>query len=136
MPDPGLTKTRFAEGVWEGVLHLPGRAEPPVIEAVHHAMPAPGRAGETRALPAPVLTAADGLGTWHLRLDVPASVLGEGVQTVVLREAGAEATLAVFSILADSPPHGDVLAELAHLRAELELLKTAFRRAERGRQTR
>lgn len=135
MADAGLTKTRFAEGVWEGVLHLPGRAEAPVIEAVHHAMPAPGRAGETRALPAPVLTAADGPGTWHLRLDLPASVLGEGVQTVVLHEAGAEAPLAVFSFFADSPPDGDVLAELAQLRAELELLKVAFRRAERARET-
>jgi hypothetical protein len=111
-----LTQTRIAQGWWEGRLEGAGDA-PPAAEARHQDRPLPGLAAA--AVPgAP--------GAWTLRLPIPADILSDGVQTVILTLDGA--VLGQITLIAGLPPDEDLRAELALLRAELDLLKRAFRR--------
>ena len=110
-----LTQTRIAEGWWEGV--LTGAAEAAVVEAWHQdrqidgveVTPLPGRAGQHA-----------------VRVPIPSSIIAEGVQTVLLRHQGE--VLASFTLVAGQPLEEDLRAEIGLLRAELDLLKRAFRR--------
>ena len=61
-------------------------------------------------------------------LDLPTSVLSDGVQTVNLRSAADNEVLDRITILAGEPLEHDIRAEIVQLREELELLKRAFRR--------
>jgi hypothetical protein len=119
MPDtspPTLTQTRIIAGVWEA--ELSGIAGPtPKLEAQHldrvldglSLTPIPGRAG-----------------SFAVRLPIPSSVLGEGVQTVLLVLGGQ--VLAHVTLVVGVPLEDDLRAEIGLLRAELDLLKRAFRR--------
>lgn len=110
-----LETGRIAGGVWEAV--LTGAVSTPVIEALHagrgidgiEVQPDPGKAGR-----------------FVVRVPIPAWVLNEGVQTIVVRSDGE--TLAQFTLIAGQPLDEDIRAELSLLRAELDLLKRAFQR--------
>jgi hypothetical protein len=116
MSDVTLTQTRIANGIWEGVLSGSSDAAP-VIEALHR----------DRALDGAEVTPIPGKsGRFAVRLPIPVAILSEGVQTVLLR-AGGEA-VGQFTIVAGVPLEEDLRAEISLLRAELDLLKRAFRR--------
>ena len=112
-----LTKTRIRAGVWEGV--MTGPTEAPALEvsllgvaiAGISSTPIPERAGE-----------------WLVRVPIPAEALSEGVQTFLIRNAGAGETLAHFTVITGVAMEDDVRAEIDLLRAELDMLKRAFRR--------
>lgn len=112
-----LTKTRIRAGVWEGV--MTGPTEAPVLEvsllgvaiAGISTTPIPERAGE-----------------WLVRVPIPGEALSEGVQTFLIRNAGADETLAHFTVITGVAMEDDVRAEIDLLRAELDMLKRAFRR--------
>ena len=72
-----------------------------------------------------VLTGAGGAPP-KLKVPIPAEVLSEGVQTLLVRH-GSE-TLAHFTIITGVAMEDDVRAEIDLLRAELDMLKRAFRR--------
>jgi hypothetical protein len=111
-----LQQTRIAGGIWEGVLS--GAAgDAPVIEVLHSDRVLDGV--EVLAIPGKA-------GRFAVRVPIPAWALNEGVQTFVLR-LGDE-VLAQFNVVAGMPLDEDIRAELSLLRAELELLKRAFRR--------
>lgn len=115
MVAPILTKTRIRSGVWEGVLS--GPSDPPKLEVTLLGQPIegvtiasiPGRAGD-----------------WAVRVPIPAEALSEGVQTFLIRD-GAE-TLAHFTVITGVAMEDDMRAEVDLLRAELDMLKRAFRR--------
>jgi hypothetical protein len=111
-----LEQTRIADGVWEG--QLSGvTGDSPVIEAVHSG----------RAIDGVEVTAMPGkAGQFAVRVPIPGWALNEGVQTVLLRHG--DEVLAQFTLVAGVPLDEDIRAELALLRAELDLLKRAFRR--------
>jgi hypothetical protein len=110
-----LTQSRIAGGVWEGVLS--GAGDPGLLEALHHG----------RKLEGLLVTPVPGeAGSHMVRLAIPSSILSEGVQTVLL-QAGGE-VLASFTLVAGVPLEEDLRAEISLLRAELDLLKKAFRR--------
>ncbi|MFQ6553634.1 hypothetical protein AAD018_014950 [Aestuariibius insulae] len=69
----------------------------------------------------------EGKGIWRLRVPVPPESLSDGVQSYVVSNGSGE-TLGHFEILAGAELNGDLRAEIALLRAELDLLKGAFRR--------
>ena len=110
-----LTKVRMSEGVWEGVLPASGDAAP-VLAVTHQMRDIPG------------VTVTRGADGWVVRVPVPANVLGDGVQTFIITEKGQSETLASFSIICGDPLSDDIRAELDLMRAELDLLKQAFRR--------
>ena len=117
MAETVLTKTRIRAGVWEGV--LTGAGEVPRIEAQHLGKPVPGLS---------VVPLPDRKGAHAVRLPIPADLLSDGVQTFVLRDTAGGATLAHFAIITGVAMEEDIRAEVDLLRAELDMLKRAFRR--------
>ncbi|PTE20423.1 hypothetical protein C5F48_17590 [Cereibacter changlensis JA139] len=111
-----LTATRLRAGIWEAVLE--GVRGQPALEVT--------------LLEAPVgfsLTELpDRPGTLALRVPLPVEALSEGVQTVLVRDAVSGATLGHVSIIAGAALEEDLRAEIDLLRAELDMLKRAFRR--------
>jgi len=120
MADLTLTKTRIRAGVWEGVLAAgDGRAELPAIEVVHLEAPVAG----VSVAPAPGKTS-----TWHVRVPIPADALNDGVQTFMIRDQQSGERLESFTIVTGAALEDDIRAEIDLLRAELDMLKKAFRR--------
>jgi len=116
MSEPTLTATRLFEGVWEGV--LTGYSETPQIVAIHLDEPLED-----------VTVKQDGdTASWLVQVPVPASALSDGLQTIVISDKRTGATLNSFTILAGRDLDDDIRSEVALLRAELDMLKKAFRR--------
>jgi hypothetical protein len=116
MSEPTLTATRLFEGVWEGV--ITGIEDQPDIQASHLGVPVEG-----------VTVIADGENArWLVRVPVPVAALSDGVQTFVISDRRTGATLNSFTILAGDVLDDDIRSEVDLLRAELDMLKKAFRR--------
>lgn len=114
MTGSALLATRLAGGVWEGL--LPGGGEAPQVAVTH----------EGRAVPG--VTVAAGPGGWVIRVPIPPETLADGVQTYLVTDAGTGALLGSFALVAGEALALDLRAEIDLLRAELDMLKKAFRR--------
>ena len=121
MSDMTLTRMRLAEGVWEGLLSAPVAAAPRL--RLWH---------EDELLGEPETVEADagqsGKAAWLVRFKLPAERLSDGVQTFVIEDADTGTALAHETVIAGEVLDEDARAEIALLRAELDLLKRAFRR--------
>lgn len=117
-----VTRTRLADGVWEGRVQRPDGApdEPPPIR-----VSLGDRIIDAGVELAPI---AEELGIWSLRVPIPTDALGEGIRTFVIADAESGARLADFTIAMGLPLDSDIRAEMELLRAELDMLKRAFRR--------
>jgi hypothetical protein len=110
-----LTATRIVAGVWEGVLTGPEVA--PSLEVLH----------EGKALDGVQVAAMPGAaGQFAVKVPIPASALNDGTQTFLIRSG--DETLARFTVIMGVPMEDDIRAEINLLRAELDVLKRAFRR--------
>lgn len=72
---------------------------------------------------------------WAISADLPPAVIDDGVHTLLLvgKAEGAEMqVLASLTLIAGKVAEDDLLAEVAQLRAELDLLKREFRRFAAG----
>lgn len=119
MSDFRLTKTRFVEGVWVGLVTRTGdEGLPPEIEVTHLGQP----------LDKVSLREGEGDGEWVLRIALPPSVLTDGVQTVLISDARSGEVLGKVGLICGDALDEDIRAEMDLLRAELDLLKRAFRR--------
>jgi hypothetical protein len=107
-----LTGTRIVEGRWHGL--LAGLADPRLV--VEHL---------GRPLPFQIAPVAGG---HAVTVPIPAELLSDGVQTFVIRQDGQAEVLASFAVIAGAMVDTDLRAELDLLRAELDMLKRAFRR--------
>jgi hypothetical protein len=67
-------------------------------------------------------------GEWLVQVPVPAELLSEGVQTFLIRNMATGEKLQHFTIITGVAMEDDLRAEVELLRAELDLLKRAFRR--------
>ena len=67
-------------------------------------------------------------GAWLVRVPVPAEAVSDGVHTILVNETGSDDIIGQFSLLAGDALGEDIRAEVELLRAELDLLKRAFRR--------
>lgn len=119
MADVTPTETRIRAGVWEGVLRSEPGAAAPEVEVMHL---------ERRVEGATLASIPERAGQWALRVPVPVAALSDGVQTFVIRKSDSGATLGHFTIIAGSNGDDDLRAEVDLLRAELDMLKRAFRR--------
>ena len=111
-----LSTSRMHHGVWEGILDSPG-GTPPELQVMWRDDVVGG-----------VTLAEASDGTWQLRVPIPVEAISDGVQTFVVVERGKSAALASFALCAGEPLAEDLRAEVTLLRAELDLLKRAFRR--------
>jgi hypothetical protein len=117
MTEVTLHNTRIRAGIWEGL--LTGQTDTPRLEVMHL---------ETALSGLSVMKVADIPGQWALKVPIPAQALSDGVQTFVIRDIGTSAKLAHFTVIAGEAISADIRAEIDLLRAELDLLKRAFRR--------
>ena len=116
MSEPKLHQTRIQAGYWEGVLSGAGE-EKLDLRVLHQGK---GQQGIS-------LTAIPGrAGDYAVRFAIPPELLSEGVQTFLFRHKGE--TIGQFSIICGVPLDEDIRVEIDCLRAELEVLKRAFRR--------
>lgn len=71
-----------------------------------------------------------GSGAWAVTADLPATVIENGAHSLLL--VAGDDVLASVTLIAGTAAGGDLLAEVAQLRAELDLLKREFRRFAAG----
>jgi hypothetical protein len=112
-----LTKTRIRAGVWEGVLS--GSAAQPVLDVLHLEQPLEG---------VTIAAVPDREGDWLVRVPIPVEALSEGVQTFIIRNRATGEKLQHFTVITGVAMEDDMRAEVDLLRAELDMLKRAFRR--------
>lgn len=120
MSELTLTATQLFEGVWEGVLtvaNADGNYQPEVT--VTHL---------GKLIDGVVVKEDAAKGYWVVRVPVPAVTLTDGVQTFLIADQRSGETLNSFTILAGEPLSEDIRVEMDLLRAELDMLKKAFRR--------
>lgn len=115
-----LTKTRIQAGMWEGVLDVEGAAgEAPEIVVTHLEQPLDGVS---------VNADPDRPGAFLVRVPIAAELLSDGVQSFVITDGASGERLNHFTIVTGQPIEDDIRAEMDLLRAELDMLKRAFRR--------
>jgi hypothetical protein len=123
---PGVAESRVAQGVWSVLLGpTPEAGSPLVLSALHDSIPLPGLT---------VTAEAQAPGYWRVRVALPATLIGDRVAVVVLQQGeGAQAhDLARVSVAAGQALLDDLAADVAALRAEMELLKSVVRQIGRG----
>lgn len=115
-----LTKTRIQAGTYEGVLRAGGDLDAGLeLDAVHL----------EQSLGTLSIEEDNALDlTWHVRVPIPASVLSDGIQTFLIIDKSTGDTLDSFTVITGEPLDDDLRGEIDLLRAELDMLKKAFRR--------
>jgi len=109
-----LKHSELRNGIWSG--QLKGAADAPNVIATYQGVEIAGIS---------VTPLADGL--WSLKLPLPLEMLSDGVHSCLISLATGEKT-GDFTVIAGEILAGDLRAEIAQLRAELDLLKTVVRR--------
>lgn len=120
MSELTVSKIRFHNATWEGVIQNAGDSGlPPDIQVMFQDKP----------LPDVSISEGTTAGEWALQITVPPHAIADGVQTFVITEAGSGGQkLDSFSLVAGEAAVDDMRAEIELLRAELDMLKRAFRR--------
>jgi hypothetical protein len=112
-----LTKTTMKMGVWQGIINCPDDQKPQI---------------EVTFQDAPVddvnVAAHSDDGSWMLSVPVPVSAIADGVQTLLIVDAARKEQIGHITLLAGDVLGDDIRAEMDLLRAELDMLKRAFRR--------
>jgi hypothetical protein len=117
MANVSLSHSRIRAGVWEAELRCEGAM--PSIQVTHLDRPLGGVTLSPLQAPS---------GGFALRVPIPAESLSDGVQTFLICETETGAKIGHFTILAGAGLENDIRAEIDLLRAELDMLKKAFRR--------
>lgn len=113
-----LTHIRTRAGIWEGVLRPEGDGAPEV-----------GVSFEDTPVEGVELSPMDGgQGDWTLRFPIPSEAVSDGVRTILIVDKASGERLGSYTIVAGRALDDDFRAELELLRAELDMLKRAFRR--------
>lgn len=119
MNDIRLTKTRLASGIWEGVISYSGEGNfQPSVTVTHLETPIHGVS----------VTEDRDAGHWLVRIEIPVDTISDGVQTFLILDDRDASVLGSFALLAGDGMAEDIRSEMDLLRAELDMLKKAFRR--------
>lgn len=112
-----LTATRMRRGVWEGVIDN-AQSGVPQIRVTHLDQPVPDFD----------LIENTDAGHWVLKVPIPIDAIADGVQTFVITDQIDGEKLGHFTLIAGEALGDDMRVEMELLRAELDMLKRAFRR--------
>lgn len=118
MSDLSLTKTSMRNGKWEGIITGGTSDSKPDISVLYLDQP----------VEKTELNEGPDKDQWTLRIHIPAHAIADGVQTFVVVDRADDSKLAHFTLVAGDPLVDDLRAEIELLRAELDMLKRAFRR--------
>lgn len=112
-----LQDTGLSNGIWRGLLDTGTKARPDLVLSCN---------GELLAgLPVEVEPAASG--AWALSVHLPAKLLNDGYQICQLLDRVSQNSVGQFVLFAGCAPPSDLSAEVALLRAEVEMIKRAMR---------
>ena len=114
MSDWVLTGTHIRKGVWHGIVM--GGEGTPDLEALHL----------DKAVPD--VEIEDTAAGWTMRVPIPEDAIADGVQTFLIVDKADGARLGHFTLMAGEALGDDIRVEMELLRAELDMLKRAFRR--------
>ncbi|MEM6311517.1 MAG: hypothetical protein AAF754_15860 [Pseudomonadota bacterium] len=109
-----LEETRIRAGVWHGVIL--GSDTEPKIDVRHL-----DKAVEN-------VTLEQGELGWAVQIPIPVESIADGVQTFAIFDNSDGARIGEFTLIAGEALGDDIRAEVELLRAELDMLKRAFRR--------
>jgi hypothetical protein len=112
-----LTPLKMRRGVWEAVISNT-QTGVPQITVTHLGKPVTGFE----------ITEKKDENLWLLQVPVPNEAIADGVQTFVISDAMDETKLGHFTLIAGEALGDDMRVEIELLRAELDMLKRAFRR--------
>ena len=118
MSDPILTKIRLRNRRWEGRLTGAAEGARPDIHVSYLDRPVEGVA----------LSEGPEPGSWDLSVTIPDEAVADGVHCFLIVDAASGAKLGDFALMAGEAISDDLRAEVELLRAELDMLKRAFRR--------
>lgn len=117
MPAATLTRTRLANGQWEGLLRG-ALGHPPKLLLRHR----------DQLLGEPETAPAETKGDWLVRFRLPLERLSDGVETFTIEDASTGEALAHETVILGDEAASELRAEVDQLRAELDMLKRAFRK--------
>ncbi len=112
-----LTKTKMQQGIWQGIITQNG-TDTPKINVTHHKETVEGVS----------VTHNTTANHWLLSFPIPANAIADGVQTLIIHDTVAGEKIGHVTLLAGEILGDDIRAEMDLLRAELDMLKRAFRR--------
>ena len=114
-----IEPTRFAEGIWRALLSQPSdlKAPPPKIEVLLQRSPIRG----VRVDP------LNKENCYKLSVPIPANSVGFGTYMPMFVEQGSSKVLSRIVLSGGNLNGEDLRAEMAELRAEIDLLKRLFR---------
>ncbi|MGB7242328.1 MAG: hypothetical protein WBC93_09620 [Sulfitobacter sp.] len=112
-----VTKTAVRLGRWEGIVTGTG-ADMPALDVTHQTQPV----ADVR------LVRDENQGHWVLHIPIPIEAISDGVQAILINDKDTGEKLNSFSIIAGEALGDDMRVEINLLRAELDMLKRAFRR--------
>ncbi|NNE79622.1 MAG: hypothetical protein HKN18_05040 [Silicimonas sp.] len=121
MSETTLIRMRLAEGVWEGLLSARDATAPRLLLRHKDEL-----VGEPEAVVAG--EGPEGTANWLVRFRLPVERISDGIQTFTIEDAETGDALAHETVVAGEVLEEDIRAEVSLLRAELDLLKRAFRR--------
>ncbi|WP_238365628.1 hypothetical protein [Mesobacterium pallidum] len=114
-----VTNTRLREALWEGLVTRTGKGTlPPELTVTHLG----------RQIDDVALKTGESDGEWVLHVPIPPEVIADGVQTILIADARSDETLFRIALIVGEPLDEDLRAEIDLLRAELDMLKRAFRK--------
>lgn len=112
-----LQDTGLSNGIWRGLLDNGTKTRPDLVLSCN---------GELLAdLPIEIEPAASG--AWALSVRLPAELLSDGYQIFQLLDRASQDSVGQFVLFAGGAPPADLTAEVALLRAEVEMIKRALR---------
>lgn len=113
-----LTKTKMRQGVWEGLLTGARADALPKLSVVH----------QGASVPDVTVTALEGGAGHAVRIPIPPEAVADGLQTLLISDANTDTSLGAITLMAGEALGDDLRVEIDLLRAELDMLKRAFRR--------
>ncbi len=116
MTDLVLIKTKLQQGVWEGFLAGAATGVLPKIDVTH----------QGKAVQDVTVTAVDG--GHAVQVPVPREAVADGMQTLLITDADTGTPISSITLMAGEVLADDLRVEVNLLRAELDMLKRAFRR--------
>ena len=112
-----LTPTKMRYGIWQGLVQQGGTGVPQI--RVTHL---------NQAVPDVKIEETGNEGEWLIQVPIPAEAIADGVQVFVLTDSTDDEKLGHFTLIAGEALGDDIRSEVELLRAELDMLKRAFRR--------
>ena len=114
-----IEPTRFAEGIWRALLNQPSylKAPPPKIDVLLQGRPIRG----VRVDPLNMENC------YELSVPIPPEAIGSGTYMLLIVEQGSSKVLSRIVLSGGDLNGEDLRAEMAELRAEIDLLKRLFR---------